>query len=71
MEAAAGVNRVVYERLAIGGQGNAPDHAVQYARKDVAALTGRALGEPDRVHELQQNMVTVKRMRGPHVHDLL
>ena len=61
MVAAAGMDRVVQQRLAVRRERHAPGDAVQPAGEDVARDLRRALRKPGGVDELQQHAALVAR----------
>jgi hypothetical protein len=54
MIAAARVDTVVEQRLAVGVQRHPPEHAVQRSAEDIQRADPRAPVEPDQIIELQQ-----------------
>ena len=66
--AAAGMDRVVDQRLAVRRERHAPGEAVELSGEDVALRLRRPLRKPERVDQLQQHAVPVARPRGMRVH---
>ncbi len=66
--AAAGMDRIVNQRLAVRRERDAPGQAVQPAGQQVQAAARRTLGEPHGVDELQEQLVVIARVCGVHVH---